>query len=224
MGKASVATWCCTVVGLLIAGAAACGGDQRGEVRPTRGASTVGAASTAEVLCEVSDVPPEPRQDAPTEPDLRREFLEMAEADQAERTGKVITNNDVLRTDRLRDVMDKHGWPDARLVGADGASAAWLVAQHADHDVAFQRRALELMCPAVAAGTADATELAYLEDRVAVNSGRAQIYGTQFGGCEDGRPVPRPLADDAGVHERRAKVGLQPLDEYLAQFQDACDE
>ncbi|MGI5216025.1 DUF6624 domain-containing protein [Plantactinospora sp. CA-290183] len=172
----------------------------------------------------MSDLSGQRRRDAPTQPELRREFLEMAEADQAERTGKVSTNNDVRRTDRLREVMDEHGWPDARLVGPDGASAAWLIAQHADHDVVFQRRALGLMCVAVAAGTADATELAYLEDRVAVNSGRPQIYGTQFGGCEDGRPVPRPIADEAGVAERRAKVGLQPLDEYLAQFRDACDE
>ncbi|WP_204035182.1 DUF6624 domain-containing protein [Micromonospora qiuiae] len=170
------------------------------------------------------DVAPQQRRETPTEPGLRRELLEMAEADQAERTGEANTNNDVRRTDRLRDIVNRHGWPDARLVGVDGASAAWLIAQHADHDVAFQRRVLGLMCVAVAAGTADATELAYLEDRVAVNSGRPQIYGTQFGGCEDGRSVPRPIADEAGVHERRAKVGLQPLEEYLAQFQDACDE
>ncbi|MFD0971222.1 DUF6624 domain-containing protein [Plantactinospora endophytica] len=172
----------------------------------------------------MGDPAQERRRDPPTAPDLRREFLEMAEADQAERTGKVNANTDARRTDRLREVMAEHGWPDANLVGTDGASAAWLIAQHADNDVELQRRALELMCVAVAAGAADPTELAYLEDRVAANSGRPQIYGTQFGGCRDGRPVPAPLADEAGVHDRRARVGLQPLDEYLAEFQDVCGE
>lgn len=38
-------------------------------------------------------------------------------------------------------MLDEHGWPTQDLVGEQASSAAWLLAQHADFDVALQRRA-----------------------------------------------------------------------------------
>jgi uncharacterized protein DUF6624 len=176
------------------------------------------------VSCEVS-VPASGDQEPgdPSEPALRQELLEMRDADQAERTGEVAANNDAARTARLREIIDEHGWPTHRLVGEDGASAAWLIAQHSDQDVAFQREALDLMCAAAAAGDADPGELAYLVDRVAVNSGEPQVYGTQ-GGCVDGHASIGPMVDEQHVDERRAAVGLEPLEDYLAEFDQACAE
>jgi hypothetical protein len=154
--------------------------------------------------------------------ELRRELLAMQEADQAERTGEAPGSwHDEERTERLAEILDEHGWPGADLVGEDGASAAWLIAQHSDQDVDFQARALELMRAAVEDGQADPTELAYLEDRVALNRGGAQTYGTQIG-CVDGRAEPARLADPDGVDERRAEAGLQPLADYLAELADEC--
>ncbi|WP_053206549.1 DUF6624 domain-containing protein [Jiangella muralis] len=153
--------------------------------------------------------------------ELRTELLAMKEQDQAERTGAVAEWNDQERTDRLAEIVDEHGWPGSDLVGADGASAAWVIAQHSDLDPEFQQRALELMRPAAEAGLADAGELAYLEDRVALNTGGEQVYGTQIA-CVDGVPEPAPLADPETVDERRAEAGLEPLDEYLATLNEAC--
>jgi hypothetical protein len=155
---------------------------------------------------------------------LRRELLDMMEADQAERTGESTANNDEPRTDRLRDIIDEHGWPTFDLVGRDGATAAWLIAQHADFDVEFQAEALELMRTALDGGQADPTEVAYLEDRVAVNRGEPQRYGTQVR-CRDGRPEPAtPLADPEGVDGLRAEVGMRPatLAEYYEEFAQGC--
>jgi uncharacterized protein DUF6624 len=174
--------------------------------------------------CEVSPPATVERGDtAPSEPALRQELLEMQDADQAERTGEVAANNDAARTARLAEIIDEHGWPTPALVGEDGASAAWVIAQHSDQDLAFQREALQLMCAAAAAGDADPTELAYLVDRVAVNSGEPQVYGTQ-GGCVDGQATIGPMVDEQHVDERRAAVGLQPLEDYLAEFDQACAE
>ncbi len=113
----------------------------------------------------------------------------------------------------LRALVDAHGWLTISRVGNEGAGDAWLLAQHADPDVDFQERCLEWMRAAVAIGEATPTNLAYLEDRVAVNRGRPQIYGTQFHEV-DGEMVPRLLADPERVDERRASVGLGPLEEY----------
>lgn len=155
------------------------------------------------------------------EPELREELLAMQADDQADRTGGRSSSTDRERTERLAEIVDEHGWPTRSLVGEDGASAAWLIAQHSDHDVAFQQEALELMRDAVTEGEADATELAYLEDRVALNSGRAQVYGTQVG-CVDGRPEVAELEDPEGVDRRRSEVGLPPLEVYLADLADDC--
>jgi hypothetical protein len=158
----------------------------------------------------------------PSEPALRQELLEMRDADQAERTGQVAANNDAQRAARLRNIIEQHGWPVPGLVGVDGSGAAWLIAQHADFDVEFQREVLGLMCAALATGDADPTEVAFLVDRVAVNSGVPQVFGTQMGGCRDGKPVPRPIADEQRMHDLRRQVGLQPYDEYLALFEEGC--
>ncbi|SEF15130.1 DUF6624 domain-containing protein [Jiangella alba] len=154
--------------------------------------------------------------------ELQAELLELKAQDQAERSPEYIGEwHDQERTDRLAEIVDEHGWPGSDLVGTDGASAAWVIAQHSDLDPEFQQRALELMRPAAEAGRADLGELAYLEDRVALNAGGEQVYGTQIA-CVDGVPEPAPLADPETVDERRAEAGLDPLDEYLATLDEAC--
>jgi hypothetical protein len=53
-----------------------------------------------------------------TDPALLKVFLE-----QAGRMEAVDKKN----RDRLKEIVDKHGWPGRSLVGKDGAHAAWLV-------------------------------------------------------------------------------------------------
>lgn len=162
--------------------------------------------------------PMHPATVATTPPDeLRDELLAMAAADQAERTGESPENGDAERVARLQDVIDEQGWPTVSLVGAEAASAAWLIAQHADHDVEFQEFALDLLRRAAADGEASQIDLAYLEDRVAVNRGQPQTYGTQME-CVDGVAAARPLVNPATVDRSRAEVGLGPLADYLAEF------
>ena len=105
-------------------------------------------------------------------------------------------------------------WPGKSLVGEDGAKAAWLLVQHADRDPEFQRQCLALM---TAAGPDEVSpsDVAYLTDRVRVNAGQPQVYGTQFWtDPSSGSFGPRPIEDEAHVDERRAQVGLGPLEEY----------
>lgn len=216
--------WVLPLTVLLVA---ACGG----ESSPTpaspsatspEAASQSPAAPEPVPVCDLRDPPSPSEPGEPAQPALRDELLALMDADQAERTGESAANNDATRAARLAEIIDEHGWPGFALVGVDGATAAWVIAQHADHDVDFQRRALELMCAAVRDGDADPTEAAYLEDRVAVNSGGPQFYGTQVGGCEGGKAVAHPIAGEAEVDQRRQRLGMEPLAEYLAQFDDGC--
>jgi hypothetical protein len=157
------------------------------------------------------------------DPELRAELLAMMEEDQAEMSGQLATDNYRQRTDRLAAILDEHGWPGVDLVGEDGSTAAWVIAQHADLDPELQQRALELLRAAADGGQASRGDLAYLEDRVAVAAGEDQRYGTQIS-CETTGTVvaAAPIADQANVDERRADAGLPPLDEYYAEIAAMC--
>ena len=148
---------------------------------------------------------------------LRAELLRRVAIDQAAR--KALDIDGMRQADGenlpwLKAVIAEHGWPGTSLVGTDGAQAAWLLAQHADADPAFQRQCLDLLTAAVAAGEASERDLAYLTDRVLLAEGQPQVYGTQMTD-EGGHYVPRNLRDPDGVDERRAAVGLGPIAEHL---------
>lgn len=94
-----------------------------------------------------------------------------------------------------------------------------MLARHADHDRAFQRRVLVLLRKAVAGGEASGQQLAYLSDRVSIADTGIQLYGTQLrsvGPCELDF---EPLDDRGQVEARRKAVGLMPLEEYRQALQ-----
>ena len=126
---------------------------------------------------------------------------------------------DRVHNARMAEILDQFGWPGWRLVGGDGAFAAWVLIQHADLDLPLQKRGLELMQAAVDAAKADPSDLAYLIDRVRVAEGEPQIYGTQWGSDANGEPEPRtPIEDEAMVDLRRAAVGLGTIEDYLDEL------
>ncbi|WP_457653853.1 DUF6624 domain-containing protein [Rhodocaloribacter sp.] len=112
--------------------------------------------------------------------------------------------------ERLSAILDAHGWPGRSLVGEKAADAAWLILQHAISQPSLQRRALELLSAAAASGDVPPVQVAMLEDRIRVNEGRPQRYGTQFDWDEHGRLSPLPI-EEGDVDERRREVGLGPL-------------
>lgn len=127
----------------------------------------------------------------------------------------------VRNGDRLAEIIDAYGWPTAERVGQEAARRAWLVAQHADRQLHLQRRALALMTEAVQAGKGDPAQLAMLHDRLLVNEGRPQLYGTQIAGVVDGAPVPWPCEHPEQMDQRRAEVGLDPFAAHVAKHAPA---
>lgn len=118
----------------------------------------------------------------------------------------------------LETIIGKVGWPTRELVGDDGAEAAWLIAQHAIGLPRFQRKCLELLKAAVAAGKAPALQMAMMLDRILTYEGRPQVYGTSFDWDDAGQLSPRPIEDPDGVDRRRAEVGLEPLEAATAKL------
>jgi len=120
---------------------------------------------------------------------------------------------DEKHTERMKEIVAEIGWPTTSKVGIDGASNAWLLVQHADHDVDFQEKCLKLM-KEVSVSEVDQINMAYLEDRVRVNRGQRQLYGTQFTQV-DNQHIPQPIEDEANIDTRRAGAGMGPLKEQI---------
>lgn len=126
-----------------------------------------------------------------------------------------VNEVDADNTRWLVDLVSERGWPRQSKVGEEAATGAWLLAQHADRRPDDQRLFHQLMAAAVDAGEASPRLFGYLEDRVRVNSGRPQLYGTQF--VDHGKGLqPQPIEDPEGLEARRAAVGMEPFEEYEA--------
>ncbi|MCL5774090.1 MAG: hypothetical protein M1536_06890 [Firmicutes bacterium] len=119
---------------------------------------------------------------------------------------------------RMKEIIKRFGWPGESLVGKDGADAAWLLVQHADKDIKFQKQCLVLIKEAVRKGEASKENLAYLTDRILVAERKKQIYGTQAQIIE-GRVVFYPIEDEANIDARRKEIGLPTLEEYKKQLE-----
>ncbi len=158
----------------------------------------------------------------PTEPRLRERLLEMARIDQQARDGdwsppmieKMLAVDAANLPEIRRIVADHGGLLRARQVGADGVAAAWLLVQHADGDADFQRQVLGGIMPLVESGEVSAHDFVLLTDRVLVNAGKPQRYGSQLAAV-GGKWQPKPMEAPEQVDQRRAAVGQMPLADYL---------
>lgn len=121
---------------------------------------------------------------------------------------------DRKNSSRVKKIIDKHGWPGISLVGKRGAQAAWLLVQHATHDVKFQKKCLNLLRNAVRRGDAEKKHEALLTDRILILENKKQIYGTQFRSRKDGIMEPFPIKNRRRLSTLRKAMGLEPFSIY----------
>lgn len=119
---------------------------------------------------------------------------------------------DARSTLALRELLKTWDWIDRHRFGSSVSSHAWILAQHADDHPDFQREVLARMEPHLENGGVRPRDYAYLWDRVAVNTGELQRYGTQpMDTCNaDGTLDLKPMEDPEQVDARRATMGLGP--------------
>lgn len=146
----------------------------------------------------------------------RVDFLDP-ESKVQQKLGDHIVLVDRTNTERLKALMAHCGWPSAATHGAKAVKDAWLVVQHADRDLDFQKEVLAVVEQAAAASNDGLDKsFAYLYDRIAVLEKRPQHFGTQLS-------APKKIYcalefdrmdDRAQVEARRARLGMVPLDVY----------
>lgn len=153
---------------------------------------------------------------------LRIKILEMAKLDQDARRNyredssllAKVLDIDKANLVQMKRITKDFGWPTASLVSKRASHMSWLLVQHADSDVKFQEYCLDLMKKSLKNNEVSKKDIAYLSDRIAVNKGKPQIYGTQFYKNKKKQLVPRPITDIKNLEKRRKEADLESFETY----------
>jgi len=116
----------------------------------------------------------------------------------------------------LRDLVNTVGWIDNARFGATASQRAAIFVQHSD-DLGLMLAALPKIETDAQSSQSDELLDLYglMTDRVQLQLGEKQRFGSQLGEEKDGRPVVLSLEDPCHVDQRRASLHEPPLSEYL---------
>jgi hypothetical protein len=92
----------------------------------------------------------------------------------------------------------------------------FLMLQHSDGDKEWQKSQLPNIEKAVKKGDLQGQSYAYLYDRIKINSGEKQLYGSQFSKVD---PVIKSVElaeteDLENLDNRRREMGMMPIEMY----------
>lgn len=134
--------------------------------------------------------------------------------------------NQMLSTDRanqdsLRIFIKKFGWPQ-KSWPKNVRLTAWLIVQHADNDIQFQKECLTQMKALLNTNNLDVKNYPYLVDRILINNCERQLYGTQFWLMFNDKGIPesiefKSIKESSLVNKRRKYFNLIPLKYYRSQ-------
>jgi len=134
----------------------------------------------------------------------------------SEFVGQQIKLTDSLNFIQIHALFSQHGYLGYDKIGIESSHNFWLLVQHADKHPEFQDSVLVTMKIEADKGNSSLSDYAYLLDRVKVNTGQAQIYGTQMTINSDKTSFePKTVIDPDKLNERRKQVGLNTIEEYI---------
>lgn len=157
---------------------------------------------------------------------VKQKLAEMVKADQALRSKVNFANVDDMtlfdkirkldcqNVSQLKEILKIYDWVNITDFGKEADHDAWLLVQHADHDLDFQKFVLEKLSNLYPKNETAPKHYAYLYDRVAKAEGRPQRYGTQ-GNIENSKFVLYDVENKSDLDQFRSSVGLEPINDYI---------
>lgn len=124
---------------------------------------------------------------------------------------------DLESVDIVAKIIDKYGWLGKDKIGKEANETLFLGIQHID-DLVVQSKYLPAIKDAVKKGNAEPWHLAFLTDRILMNQGKKQIYGTQkiiTKNPETSYIIP--LENPEKVDELRKEIGLDLLNDDMQE-------
>ena len=114
-------------------------------------------------------------------------------------------------------ILNAYGWPSG--LSEEANNAIFLVIDHSNLET--MNKYLPVFKDAVKRGVLPMNDLVTLEDRMLMNAGKPQLYGTQaYSTTKDGKNTIYiwPVDNPDSLNGRRASVGLPTIEEYLELF------
>lgn len=125
----------------------------------------------------------------------------------------IIIQKDQINLVKVNNILSQYGWLGPQEVGFNGSQALFMVIQHAD--LKTQKKYLPIIKKAEKQGKTLSSNLAILQDRIAVREGKKQIYGSQgFKDKATGISYICPMINPDKLDKRRKSMGLVPMEEY----------
>ncbi|MFC5411581.1 DUF6624 domain-containing protein [Larkinella bovis] len=129
---------------------------------------------------------------------------------------------DSLNLVRVKEIIQRHGYPGSSLVGKPTNTAAWYIIQHSPEIATY----FPVIEKAGQAGELPESLVAMMQDRLRMQQRKPQLYGTQAA-CYPLKLDPKkqecfvwPIENPATVNERRKKVGFtQTVEENARRLQ-----
>jgi hypothetical protein len=150
---------------------------------------------------------------------LRYKKIQTTDPKELEKIDQEIRESDQKNWLEAKNIVGTYGWPKLSDIGKDGQNNLWLIVQHADHDICFQRAVLEKMKSLLKSNEVNLENYAFLTDRVLCNLNYLQEYGTQVNWTTNGMAGSfRDISQEWNVNEKRKKLGLQSLETYALSY------
>ena len=151
------------------------------------------------------------------------DFTLLPEADR--KRGRLAAYAVVQRHDReveqaFVELVPAKGWFPISRYGVEVARSAFLIVQHAEDRPELMRLALARLEEILPSDPASGRYHAMLFDRIAMDEGRPQRFGTQMV-CKTGRYVPYTIEDPDALDQRRREAGFSTsMEDYVSMFKD----
>jgi hypothetical protein len=130
---------------------------------------------------------------------------------------QTILKKDSINWIKVSTILDDRGWPDKSIIGKRGTSALFLVIQHADHET--KEKYLPMIEEAVKKDNLPKRQYAMFYDRLVLNRGERQVYGTQLANNNETKEsYVLPLSDPKNVDRRRMTMGLNTMQENMNRW------
>lgn len=154
-------------------------------------------------------------------PEVLKSLTDMRALDQSYRQGNgdlnvSLTTIDSLNRIKLDSLINIYGWLGYKEVGKSGENASFLIAQHSDRDLNFQKKCLLEMKKQLVEGNIYPPNYALLYDRVKINNGEAQLFGSQVEiNSTSNRFESKKTLSPELVNAYRLYFGLDTIESYL---------
>ena len=134
---------------------------------------------------------------------------------------------DSLNQSMVFGILDNDGWPSNLSDKAN--RAIWIVIDHSD--LTSRSKYLSFVRAKADEGILDKSDYAMLNDRVLMEEGKPQVYGTQIkmAATFDGEDMAMqlylwPVENPDALDSLRRSVGLSPIEEYLRSSSESVGQ